>query len=428
MMNKPPFGTKWCFTLSGENAIKAFEDFAETVPNEDVLCLKYQLFPGMTLRGCLQLAGRKRETQITKMLQQPTIHLKRTLMWDKALEYVNEIEVPIKEFGSYKDHAEKIQMGILKKKNNTVEGIPTDRDERLMEFTNMLTNSSNIENTKLTIFKSMPSIVGELSICEQYALKQRRQETLQQRQIKAHEATLYEWQREIEMEINRKPDERIIFHYVDPKGGKGKTFIQKNLKDKYPERIFQFIDGKATDVYHQLHKHQTRYGQAPSVIFYNITRFQYNQGQENFINYSAIEDIKDGLVTSLKYDGGDVFFENNPHVYIFSNQNLEYRHMSLDRWRKRTFIQDTESVKTTKLIRIKKKEEGFTYTWQDLYCTDDHIKELSLIPPIQYKGTLDVTPLSSASLYKEDLETSESDDDLTSTISTDTSERTSDRY
>ena len=125
MMNKPPFGDKWCFTLSGENEIKAFEELAETVPNENVLCLKYQLFPGMTLRGCLQLAGRKRETQVAKMLQQPTIHLKRTLMWDKALEYVNEIEVPIKEFGSYKDRAEKIQMGILKKKNNTVEGIPT---------------------------------------------------------------------------------------------------------------------------------------------------------------------------------------------------------------------------------------------------------------------------------------------------------------
>ena len=101
-------------------------------------------------------------------------------------------------------------------------------------------------------------------------------------------------------------------------------------------------------MYHQLHKHQTRYGQAPNVIFYNITQFQYNQGQENFINYSAIEDIKDGLVTSLKYDGGDVFFENNPHEYIFSNQNLEYRYMSFDRWRKRTFIHDTKLVRTLK--------------------------------------------------------------------------------
>ena len=98
MMNKPPFGDKWCFTLSGEYEIKAFEELAETVPNENVLCIKYQLFPGMTLRGCLQLVGRKRETQIPKMLQQPTIHLKMTLMWGKALEYVNAIEV--KEFGS----------------------------------------------------------------------------------------------------------------------------------------------------------------------------------------------------------------------------------------------------------------------------------------------------------------------------------------
>ena len=57
----------------------------------------------------------------------------------------------------------------------------------------------------------MPSIVGESSIFEKYSLRQRRQEKVQQRQIRAHQANLYEWQREIEMEINREPDERIIY-------------------------------------------------------------------------------------------------------------------------------------------------------------------------------------------------------------------------
>ena len=112
----------------------------------------------------------------------------------------------------------------------------------------------------------------------------------------------------------------LFFTMLIQKVEKVKIFIQKNLKDKYPENIFQLIDEKATDVYHQLHKYQPRYGQAPNVIFYTITRFQYNHGQENFINYSAIEHIQDGLMTSLKYDGGDIFFENNPHVYIFPNQ------------------------------------------------------------------------------------------------------------
>ena len=77
------------------------------VPNEDVLSMKYQVLPRMALRGCLQLLERKRETQIAKMLQQRTVNLKRTLIWDKALEYVNAIVLPIKEFGSYKDRAEK---------------------------------------------------------------------------------------------------------------------------------------------------------------------------------------------------------------------------------------------------------------------------------------------------------------------------------
>ena len=50
---------------------------------------------------------------------------------------------------------------------------------------------------------------------------------------------------------------------------------------------------------------------APNVIFYNVTRFQYNQGQENFINYSAIKDIKDGDV-SLKII----------HMYTFSQTKI----------------------------------------------------------------------------------------------------------
>ena len=64
-------------------------------------------------------------------------------MWDKALEYVNAIEVQIKEFGSYKGRTEKTQMGILKKENGlSVEDIVTlkDHDERPLEFTNMLIN------------------------------------------------------------------------------------------------------------------------------------------------------------------------------------------------------------------------------------------------------------------------------------------------
>ena len=452
MRDKRPFGDKWCFTLSGEDEINEFEMYAETVPNENMYCMKYYLLPCLTLRGCLQLVTRKRESQITKILQQPSMHLTRTSKWGKALEYVHEMDVPMKEFGSYKDHAEKVQMGIRKKKtglsmteimklanhkrtstgDNALEcvnaiDVPikeidfykdhaekvqmgiwkkktelsageivklSNHDERLMEFTNMFTNSSNIENTELAIFESKPSIVGEISRCQKYALMRRRQELLRTQQTRAHQATLYDWQREIEIEINRTPNQRTIFHYVDPTGGKGKSFIQKNLKDKYPERIFQFTDGKAVDVYHQIHKHQTKYGHAPDIIFYNITRSQHFQGQDNFINYGAIEDIKDGLVKSMKYDGGDVFFENNPHVYIFSNHCLEYHYISFDRWRKRTFIKGTKAVKTQKIERVKKVKKGFTYTWQDLYFTDDHIKQLSLIPSTANKGTLDVTPVS----------------------------------
>ena len=91
-------------------------------------------------------------------------------------------------------------------------------------------------------------------------------------------------------------------------------------------------------------------------------------------------------------------------------------------------MEETHLYTGHKISENQKNSKGLRRRKKDLrihggICTDDHIKELSLIQPIQYKGTLEVKPLSSASLYQMEFETSESDE---RTISTDTSERTSD--
>ena len=103
--------------------------------------------------------------------------------------------------------------------------------------------------------------------------------------------------------------------------------------------------------------------------------------------------MKDSLVK--RCFGGDVYFENNPHVYVLSNQSIEYCNMSIDRRRRRIFLKFTKAVKAKRVETMTKTSTGYSYLWEDLYCSDEHIKELEKTTEMKYRGTLDVTPLSS---------------------------------
>jgi hypothetical protein len=49
------------------------------------------------------------------------------------------------------------------------------------------------------------------------------------------------------------------------------------------------------------------------------------------VNYGAIEQIKNGLLFSGKYEGGQCVF-NQPHVIVFANAEPKEEQMSMDRW------------------------------------------------------------------------------------------------
>lgn len=55
------------------------------------------------------------------------------------------------------------------------------------------------------------------------------------------------------------------------------------------------------------------------------------RSQQDYINYGAIEQIKNGLIFSGKYEGTQLVF-NSPHVIVFANEPPDYSKMSMDRW------------------------------------------------------------------------------------------------
>lgn len=144
------------------------------------------------------------------------------------------------------------------------------------------------------------------------------------------------WQQDLYEELKQKPDDRRILWYFDPAGGSGKTLFTKHM-GKYKGA---FVSTKA-NVYHvatSIDEFIKKNGNSILIVIFNFTR-----QQECHNVYQALEELKDGLVTSEKYKGKTTFFDS-PHVVVFANYMPEIKHLTIDRWDIRT-IQNNKVVK-----------------------------------------------------------------------------------
>lgn len=128
----------------------------------------------------------------------------------------------------------------------------------------------------------------------------------------------YGWQLQVIQLLENKPDKRTIHWFWEPKGGVGKTALCRYLVIKYNATI---LCGKSSDMFHALSKTKHK-----KVIIIDVPR-----STQDFINYGAIEQIKNGLIFSGKYEGCQMIF-NHPHVIVFANIPPDVDKMSFDRW------------------------------------------------------------------------------------------------
>lgn len=127
------------------------------------------------------------------------------------------------------------------------------------------------------------------------------------------------WQLDVMEIINKPPDSRTVHWFWEPDGGKGKTALAKYLVFKHKALM---LTGKSNDMYHMISKFPDR----RSLFVVDCPR-----SQQDYINYGAIEQIKNGLIFSGKYDGCQLVF-NHPHIIVFANTPPDYDKMSADRW------------------------------------------------------------------------------------------------
>jgi len=129
---------------------------------------------------------------------------------------------------------------------------------------------------------------------------------------------LRDWQGELYSDLQLVPNDRTVRFIVDLKGNAGKTWFAKYYVSKHENAQYMEMAKKA----------DMAYALRPEirVLFVNITRQQVE-----YMNYSFLESVKDGLVFSNKYESG-LKRLGKCHVVILMNQYPDMTLLSSDRY------------------------------------------------------------------------------------------------
>lgn len=130
------------------------------------------------------------------------------------------------------------------------------------------------------------------------------------------------WQKDILDILKEKPDDRTVNWFWENSGNIGKSFLAKYICINYDTVI---ADGKKDNIFNQINI-MMEDKKLPHVIILDIPRHNLD-----FVNYGAIEQIKNGLIYSGKYEGGICIYPP-PHVIIFANEGPIKKKFSKDRW------------------------------------------------------------------------------------------------
>lgn len=121
-----------------------------------------------------------------------------------------------------------------------------------------------------------------------------------------------------------KYDRKIVWAW-EKKGGWGKTQLTKYLVDNYCLSAV-VVPVKTNDAFYLIKQYIEVEGEGPDIVIIDVPRCSID-----YINYQAIEKIKDGICACGKYESLMLRF-NTPHVVVFCNEEPDYQQLSKDRW------------------------------------------------------------------------------------------------
>ena len=131
---------------------------------------------------------------------------------------------------------------------------------------------------------------------------------------------LKDWQDELKTELENDPDDRTIKFMVDYSGGKGKTWFCLHMFGEKADDVQYMSIAKRDDLAHMIDEQKT-------IFLMDVPR-----DQMQFLNYSILEQIKNGVVSSPKYESRMKVMRDKCHVVVFCNEQPDRSQLSEDRF------------------------------------------------------------------------------------------------
>lgn len=116
-------------------------------------------------------------------------------------------------------------------------------------------------------------------------------------------------------------DDRQILFYVDMLGASGKSWFQRYYFSKWQETTQLLKPGPYADMAYTL-------DESKNVFLINVAR-----GGMEFLQYRFLEDLKDRLVFSTKYESRNKILRKTPHIVVFCNEMPDQTKMTNDRFK-----------------------------------------------------------------------------------------------
>lgn len=228
---------------------------------------------------------------------------------------------------------------------NTISGVSTERkdeenenkdaqttiDEKALEIAALKINKEYEEEVKLG--KALYKILNK-GVVQEESFPPEWQKALdlylkQGHQIDHETVVLKPWQMELMKHIDNPSDRKILWVQGE-KCGEGKTWFQKYVQSLLGRRRVVAgginIHSNSASIAHALSKRPLA---TTDIFLFNIGKAR-NREQE--VNYSFIEDLKDGNVFASKYDSKELMIKVPNIVMVFSNSTPDVEELARDRW------------------------------------------------------------------------------------------------
>ena len=142
-----------------------------------------------------------------------------------------------------------------------------------------------------------------------------------------------EWQAGLWDLVHGPAPFREIHWYWEATGNVGKTSIAHDIIVDFMMRkeVALLVSGKAADIKSaiatSMAEKGSKVGKVPKVLIWDLPRTR-----QSYIDYAGLEEVKNGIFFSGKYESGMILMPESPHVIVFANFPPEREKLSGDRW------------------------------------------------------------------------------------------------